>query len=96
VTTVDAQVQSADEARSVAYWLFYRDTNAVPQLIAMGRYDDVVRRTAEAGGWRIVSSGWGDALTPVLDGPFDSLAELLDAVSDRYGILRRSSTARAG
>jgi len=51
LTTVDVQVQSADEARSVAYWMFFRDTDAVPQLTAMGRYDDVVRRTAE--GWRL-------------------------------------------
>jgi 3-phenylpropionate/cinnamic acid dioxygenase small subunit len=51
VTTVDVQVQSSDEARSVAYWMFYRDTDAVPQLIAIGRYDDVIRRTAD--GWRL-------------------------------------------
>ena len=51
LTTIDVQVESADAARSVAYWMFYRNTDAAPELAAIGRYDDVVRRTAA--GWRL-------------------------------------------
>ncbi len=51
ITTVEVVSCSDDEARTVAYWLFVRNTTATPQIASMGRYDDVLRYTAE--GWRL-------------------------------------------
>jgi 3-phenylpropionate/cinnamic acid dioxygenase small subunit len=51
VITIDVTVESADSARSVAYWLFLRDTAGTPQLASTGRYDDRLRLVD--GEWRL-------------------------------------------
>jgi 3-phenylpropionate/cinnamic acid dioxygenase small subunit len=51
VVTIDVTVESADSARSVAYWLFLADTTGTPRLTSTGRYDDELRLVD--GGWRL-------------------------------------------
>ena len=50
VSTIDVDVDG-DSATSRAYWRYYGQTNATPQLLTMGQYDDVFRRTNA--GWRL-------------------------------------------
>lgn len=40
-----------DAATSRAYFRYYRDTDGIPSLAAMGTYDDTFARTAD--GWRL-------------------------------------------
>ncbi len=42
---------SGRTATATSYFRYYRDTDAVPELVAMGRYDDEFVRTDE--GWRL-------------------------------------------
>lgn len=50
VSTIDVDVDG-DTAKSRAYWRYYGQTDATPQLMTMGQYDDVFRRTST--GWRL-------------------------------------------
>lgn len=50
VSTIDVEVQG-DTATSRAYWRYYSHTDATPQLLTMGQYDDTFRRTSS--GWRL-------------------------------------------
>jgi 3-phenylpropionate/cinnamic acid dioxygenase small subunit len=50
VSTIDVEVDG-DTARSRAYWRYYGQTDATPQLLTMGQYDDEFRRTST--GWRL-------------------------------------------
>jgi 3-phenylpropionate/cinnamic acid dioxygenase small subunit len=50
VSTIDVEVDG-DTARSRAYWRYYGQTNATPQLLTMGQYDDRFRRTST--GWHL-------------------------------------------
>jgi 3-phenylpropionate/cinnamic acid dioxygenase small subunit len=40
-----------DSATATTYFRYYRKTDSVPELVAMGRYDDEFVRTGE--GWRL-------------------------------------------
>jgi ketosteroid isomerase-like protein len=40
-----------DEARCTSYWLFYGNASGKPDLLAMGRYDDVLVRRPD--GWKL-------------------------------------------
>jgi 3-phenylpropionate/cinnamic acid dioxygenase small subunit len=51
ISTVCVQVQSADEASSIAYWMFFAEAGSTPRMTGLGRYDDVFRRTGA--GWRL-------------------------------------------
>jgi 3-phenylpropionate/cinnamic acid dioxygenase small subunit len=50
ITTLAVQVDG-DTATASAYFLFVADTNKVPVIRAVARYDDAFRRTAE--GWKL-------------------------------------------
>jgi 3-phenylpropionate/cinnamic acid dioxygenase small subunit len=50
VSTIDVEVEG-DTATSKAYWRYYGNTDATPQLLTMGQYDDTFRRTST--GWRL-------------------------------------------
>lgn len=50
VTVLDV-VLDGDAAHATSYWQFHRTVGPAPELLLVGRYDDVLRRTA--GGWRI-------------------------------------------
>jgi len=50
VSSISIDVEG-DTARASSYFRFYRSTNLVPELIAIGRYDDELVRTP--GVWRL-------------------------------------------
>ena len=51
VSTTQWVEVEGDEARCTSYWLFYGNTTGRPELLAMGRYDDVLVRRLE--GWKL-------------------------------------------
>lgn len=50
VSTIDVEVRG-DAATSRAYWRYYGHTDAAPELLTMGQYDDTFRRSGS--GWRL-------------------------------------------
>jgi 3-phenylpropionate/cinnamic acid dioxygenase small subunit len=51
VSSMRVIADGRDRARGRTYWRYYGQTDAVPQLLTMGHYDDEFVRSA--GGWRI-------------------------------------------
>ncbi len=51
VTTVSVRVDGDDHATSDSYFLFYGTTSTTPTVRSIGRYHDILRRTA--GGWKL-------------------------------------------
>ncbi len=51
VSSMRVVAAGPDRARGRTYWRYYGQTDATPQLLTMGHYDDEYVRSAE--GWRI-------------------------------------------
>jgi 3-phenylpropionate/cinnamic acid dioxygenase small subunit len=51
VSSMRVTADGPDRARGRTYWRYYGQTDAVPQLLTMGHYDDEFVRSAD--GWRI-------------------------------------------
>jgi 3-phenylpropionate/cinnamic acid dioxygenase small subunit len=51
IITIDVTLESAESARTVAYWLFLTDTTGSVRLASAGRYDDRLRLVG--GRWRL-------------------------------------------
>ncbi|NHF62166.1 nuclear transport factor 2 family protein [Microcella pacifica] len=50
ISSIDIRVDG-DTARATSYFRYYRSTDATPELVTMGRYDDEFTKTVD--GWRM-------------------------------------------
>jgi 3-phenylpropionate/cinnamic acid dioxygenase small subunit len=54
ITTIEVVRETDSRAEVVSYWQFYVNTAGTPTLVAMGRYDDELRREGAAG-WSVAA-----------------------------------------